>query len=321
MLSHKTLSFWLAGALAWLLLLSSPINAAPTGLIMPEDTYSLHPLTDTTPLVSRDTAAKDKLPTSKEDLRTKFFKKAPKKDKSCFFTGMDVDKDHTPAQNTAEAKKQCKTAKLVTLDSIWSKNNILNQGEWEKPIANPDWDNFLNWVSEIFAEETSGVAYLLLPENSKPRKESIFYSKEFPAMKDKNQVDKIMNVKFSFGSTPTLPDPTKDDNVWWKKGAADPPTRDEATPTPAPAPAPAPAAVSLQCFGTGKSKYINRDSIMKVIDIFCGEAANQDTLDKDSGSIARTYNKDTPEQVDIAMDYRPGLNWYVDSYSCIPSQY
>lgn len=83
---------------------------------------------------------------------------------------------------------------------------------------------------------------------------------------------------------------------------------------PAPIPSPTPAepdvpAVTLTCTGTGGSKYMNRDGIIKVINNFCDEAVKQGVLDKDSGSIARTYNKDTPEQVDIALDYRPGLNW------------
>jgi hypothetical protein len=315
MLSSKTLTFWLLGALTWLLLLGSPTSAAPTGITHLEDIPTVHPLTDITLLVSR--ADKDELPKSKADLKTKYYKSGPKKDKSCFFTGMDVDNSHTPAQNTAEAKKQCKAAKLTTLEMIWNKNNILNQGEWKKPISAEDWTKFLDWVSEIFAEETTGAAFLLLPDNVKPRKESIFFSKEFKAMKDSGKVDKIMNVKFEDGTTPTLPDITKDDRVWWKKGAADPPTRDASAPTPAPAPAPAPAAVTLQCFGTGNSKYINREGIIKVINTFCDEAAKQGTLDKDSGSIARTYNKDTPEQVDIAMDYKPGLNWRPMKDKCV----
>lgn len=206
---------------------------------------------------------------------------------------------------------------------------MLNRREWNSP-SDQEYTSFLNWVSEIFAEETSGNAFLLIPDRYNPRAESIFYSKEYKAMKDGNKVNKIMRVNFAYGTqTPTLPDPSKDDNVWWKKGDADPPTGNDpapapssappvpsATPTPVAQPPPEPP-VTLQCHGTGNSKYINRDGIIKVIDTFCDEAAKQGTLDKDSGSIARTYHKDTPEQVDIALDYRPGLNWRPMKDKCV----
>lgn len=305
MRSNQTLTLWLLGALTWLFLLGSPTTAAPTAILTISDASGGHPLTDTTSLVSR--ADKPALPKTKEELKTTYFNKAPKPDKSCFFTGMDVSNGKNAAQNTAEAKKQCKLAKLTTLEGIWNKNNILNRGEWDKKGgSDSDWNAFLVWVSEIFAEETSGTAYFLLPDSVKPRKESIFYSKEFKAMKDSGKVEKIMQSYFVFDAKPAASDFSKE---WWKKGAADPPTRDDA--------APAPAAVSLQCFGTGNSKYINREGIINVIDGFCDEAAKQGTLDKDSGSIARTYNKDTPEQVDIAMDYKPGLNWRPMKDKCV----
>jgi hypothetical protein len=313
MILNRTLTLWLLGVLTWLFLLGSPTNAAPTAISTASDLLGYHSLADTSSLVSR--AGKDPLPHSVQELKEKYYKSGPKKDKSCFFTGMDVGKAQDPRVNTADAKRQCKAAKLTTLDGIWKKNNIVNPGEWaNKGRGEGDvFDAFIIWVLEMFAEETSGTSYLFIPESTKPRKESIFFANEFKAMKGGRKVDKIAQVKFEFGKSPSLPDASKDENLWWKRGAADPPTRDET----ALAPAPAPAAVLLQCFGTGNSRYINCEGIMKVIDTFCDEAAKQGTLDKDSGSIARTYNKDTPEQVDIAMDYRPGLNWRPMKDKCV----
>jgi hypothetical protein len=225
MLSTKRLSLLFLGALTWLLLLGSPTNAAPIGTsigqITPDLTASSHGWVERAPPKKEN----PEIPKSKEDLRKVYFKKAPKKDKSCFFTGMDAPNGKTPAQNTLEAKKQCKAAKLTTLEDIWSKNNILNFGEWKKGSKREDFAKLLVWVSEIFAEESSGAAYLLLAEKMQPRKESIFY-----AIKAKGTVDKIMNVKFEFGKTPTLPDHNKDEHVWWKKGNADPPTRPDKCP-------------------------------------------------------------------------------------------
>ncbi|KAH5728822.1 hypothetical protein HBI17_226600 [Parastagonospora nodorum] len=160
MISNKTLTFWLLGALTWLFLLGSSTNAAPTAISIASDLSDYHPLADTTSLVSR--ADKDPLPHSKQELKEKFYKSGPKKDKSCFFTGMDIDKAHNAAQNTADAKRQCKAAKLTTLDGIWNKNNIVNPGEWANKGRGEgdDFDAFLIWVSEIFSEETSGTSYL-----------------------------------------------------------------------------------------------------------------------------------------------------------------
>jgi hypothetical protein len=229
MLSNKRLSLLFLGALTWLLLLGSPTNAAPIGTSIESTTPDPTALS----LGWVEKAPKKdnpEIPQSKEALRKEYFKNAPKKDKSCFFTGMDAPKGKKPAQNTLEAKKQCKAAKLTTLEDIWKKNNILNFGEWKKGSKREDFAKLLVWVSEIFAEESSGASYLLLAENMKPRKESIFFANEFKEIKAKGKVDKIMNVKFEFGKTPTLPDHNKDEHVWWKKGAADPPTRAEKCP-------------------------------------------------------------------------------------------
>ncbi|KAH8731404.1 hypothetical protein GQ44DRAFT_822333 [Phaeosphaeriaceae sp. PMI808] len=212
--------------LTWLLLLSSPANAAP----------AKPPVKSVVPIPSHVVAptptpkGPPELLKSKAELKKDYFKAAPKKDKSCFFTGMDIPDPKDAAKKTAESKKQCKAAKLTTLEQIWNKNNILNQGEWKKPISKDAWSNFLVWVFEVFAEETTGVAFLLLTGGVKPRKESIFYANEFKAMKSSGKVDKIMNVKFVSVTNPTLPDPSKDENVWWKKGAADPPAREDKCP-------------------------------------------------------------------------------------------
>ncbi|KAL6708065.1 hypothetical protein ACN47E_003499 [Coniothyrium glycines] len=177
MFSRRSLALFVLGAFAWLLLLSVPAHAAPTGIASLD-------------LISR--ADKPDLPGSKDDLRKTYFKKGPAKDKSCFFTGMDVANGRRPPQNTNEAKKQCKDAGLNYLDmnGVWSKNNILNRKEWNGPPADAAWNDFIIWVSEIFAEETSGVAYLLITEASKPRAESIFYANEYKTMKDGGKVDK-----------------------------------------------------------------------------------------------------------------------------------
>ncbi|KAH7410379.1 hypothetical protein DE146DRAFT_775905 [Phaeosphaeria sp. MPI-PUGE-AT-0046c] len=215
-------------AFVLLQLLVLPTSAVPTSLSTRQE--ELHPETDLDLVID---AVEEALPTSKADLEARFFKAAPAKDKSCFFTGMDVG-EKNPRQNTIEAKKQCKILRLTTLEGIWKKNQMLNQGQWKKPIVPQDWSNFLGWVSEIFADKTSGTAYLLIPGDIAPRGASIFYSIEFQAMKRSEQTDSIQKINFVYGNTPKLPDPSsdKEDPTWWAKGWADPPVRDESTKPP-----------------------------------------------------------------------------------------
>ncbi|KAI2443351.1 hypothetical protein LOY86_002974 [Ophidiomyces ophidiicola] len=74
----------------------------------------------------------------------------------------------------------------------------------------------------------------------------------------------------------------------------------------------------LRCHGLKTNKYINKDRLQKIMeDEFCTDAFAQGEvdkekcfitgrLDKDSGSIARTYLQGTVEEFDIALDFKPG---------------
>jgi hypothetical protein len=78
-----------------------------------------------------------------------------------------------------------------------------------------------------------------------------------------------------------------------------------------------PEPAKLHCVGLGSNKYAGRERVLKIIDEkFCPEAAEQGHLDKDSGSIARTYNEGTLEEVHAAMDWAPGENFTPDLEKC-----
>ncbi|KAF7958010.1 hypothetical protein EAE96_003577 [Botrytis aclada] len=49
------------------------------------------------------------------------------------------------------------------------------------------------------------------------------------------------------------------------------------------------------------------DDMMNQIGLFCKEAAIQGTQDKDSGSILRTYHQGERDEVDLAIDWPPGI--------------
>ncbi|EFW23263.1 conserved hypothetical protein [Coccidioides posadasii str. Silveira] len=89
-----------------------------------------------------------------------------------------------------------------------------------------------------------------------------------------------------------------------------------------------PGKEEKKCFGLGSRKYVTRYIIKDIIeDEFCTEAFGQGepdkksctirgVLDKGSGSVARTYLKGTPEEVDIAMDWKPGLGPEMNVTEC-----
>jgi hypothetical protein len=84
---------------------------------------------------------------------------------------------------------------------------------------------------------------------------------------------------------------------------------------------PASTQPSLQpvkvCYGLGTNKYAGRERVLKIIDDqFCPDAAKQGRLDEGSGSIARTYNKGSLEEVHVAMDWNPGENFTPDLDKC-----
>jgi hypothetical protein len=142
--------------------------------------------------------------------------------------GSDKKNQQRAKANTALAKKKCRAAKLTTLDEIWKNKNLLTPGQWKQPIPAAKWNDFLTWVSEVFAEETSGTAYLLIPDELEPRKNSIFYQTEFPKMKALNKVPEIKRLTFHKSITPKTD--SSDVKTWWKKGGADPFSRGDERP-------------------------------------------------------------------------------------------
>ncbi|ORX91632.1 peptidase S8/S53 domain-containing protein [Clohesyomyces aquaticus] len=80
---------------------------------------------------------------------------------------------------------------------------------------------------------------------------------------------------------------------------------------------PPPTPAQPICNGVGTKKYADRERALTIIDDkFCPDAAKQGHLDEGSGSIARTYNEGSLEEVHIAMDWNPGENFKPDLEKC-----
>ena len=61
-----------------------------------------------------------------------------------------------------------------------------------------------------------------------------------------------------------------------------------------------------QCNGLSSNKYIAEADLAGNIQDYCSQAAAQGKQDPNSGSLGRTFNKGTPEQIDITMTWPPG---------------
>ncbi|TGO76306.1 hypothetical protein BELL_0163g00140 [Botrytis elliptica] len=69
-----------------------------------------------------------------------------------------------------------------------------------------------------------------------------------------------------------------------------------------------PTSTPKQTCNSGSNKFMARDDMMNQVNKFCQEAAKQGTQDKDSGSILRTYNQGGHYEVDLEIDWPPGID-------------
>lgn len=91
---------------------------------------------------------------------------------------------------------------------------------------------------------------------------------------------------------------------------------------PTPSSKPGDSKLSPTCHGLSSNKYASPDTLLDIIkNKFCPEADRQGQLDKNSGSISRTYFSGTMAEVEIAMDWEPGINFKPYSMDCIEHLY
>ena len=152
---------------------------------------------------------------SLEDCRAKF--KPPANDKAMYFTGLINRKDINKAKDYAEHHG------LVHVGNSYP-TGFTNPGNYQG--TEDERKTFQKNFSQLYADATTGIAYLMLDYDKTPTANSVFNSVEFPAMKNSAKVDKILQIPF----TNPPPDPTKTNKQFWPDdaGAAaldPPPTR------------------------------------------------------------------------------------------------
>lgn len=143
---------------------------------------------------------------SLEDCQNKFT--APAANTAMYFTGLKTRKDINAA------KKYATDHGLVHVGLSYP-TSFTDPGQYEGTDAEKT--SFQKAFSQIYAEETSGIAYLYIDDDKSPAADSIFQSVEFPAMRDGAKVTKILRFP------KTSDDPTGSTNEYWPddQGAAE----------------------------------------------------------------------------------------------------
>lgn len=139
---------------------------------------------------------KPKFP-SLDDIKGKFT--APPKDTAFFFTGLN-------RQGVKEAKEYAEKHGLHHVGQSYP-DRFTNPGEYDGSAK--ERREFQENFSRVFAEGTTGVAYLLIDNNKEPKDDSIFKTVEFPALRDGGKVPKIVRFNDKVG------DPKGSDKQFW----------------------------------------------------------------------------------------------------------
>jgi hypothetical protein len=189
----------------WVLFLSSGASfalAAPTAV----------ETTEWSDLVARKNPAPPKL----ADIPNSLAAGQPAANKCLFFTGQD-------AAGTAAIKAWGATAGLATVGSVWKTGNTFTD-KTKYDATKAVFRQFQQDFSRVYAQHTSGTAYLLITPGAKPRSDSIFYSIELEEMIKGGKVDKIIRLDMTADHKGPA-NPTTITTVYWKKGDPKPPAQ------------------------------------------------------------------------------------------------
>jgi hypothetical protein len=138
----------------------------------------------------------------------------PAPNRSIFFTGQD-------GTGTHNIKAWAAKVGFTSIGVVWTTgNDFLNGYNYE---GTPEMiKEFCINFSRVYANRTSGTAYLIITPGVQPKSTSIFYTTELEILMNSGRVDKI--IRLDLNPDFTGPDNfTSITNVYWKKGDPKPP--------------------------------------------------------------------------------------------------
>ena len=95
---------------------------------------------------------------------------------------------------------------------IWDPYDFINRTQYRG--SREKRANFITNVCTTFAANTKGRVYLMMPRGAMPRRKSIFYSIEWPALRDSGAVDEIVLLDAFRMLMGRLGDPAEVNRYW-----------------------------------------------------------------------------------------------------------
>lgn len=140
----------------------------------------------------------------------------PAQNKSIFFTGHGL-------KGTHEIKAWAATVGLTSIGVVWKTgNDFLDPDNYNGTPAMIM--QFAIDFSSVYANETSGTAYLIIEKDNQPKADGIFYRNELQIMIMGGKVDKI--IRLDLNPDFTGPMDLNSTNIYWKKGDPKPPAKE-----------------------------------------------------------------------------------------------
>ena len=220
--------------------------------------------------------------------------------------------------------------------------------------ANRNRNKYAAMSSEAYAERCRGTSvYLLLDEEIGIPEQCIWNSEEKEAIqRGTDKIEKVIEITFEAGTIkeksrreyPPTEGTSCDDNpsrngkrdlscsasfssristitspatTLGLSSTLDLSTSTSPSPSPSLTPSPSPPASPQQtCNGIDNVKWVSRDTLANNIGIYCADAAKQGVQDKDSGSLVRSYNQGTPNELTLSMEWPSGLAFTLVESDC-----
>ena len=160
-----------------------------------------------------------------EEIRQHIVTGKPETNKSLFWAGSTVGGEEAIEQVLAlqEYEKRYSLTHIYA-PGIWTQPEFVNPNQYQPSPRRKS--VFQRNLLRVWAERTKGTVYLLMSYSKAFDERSVFWSMEWPILRDKGQVSEIVWIDSDLLRSPRQlpPDPTTVTRIWWKKGQANPAT-------------------------------------------------------------------------------------------------